>query len=94
MSVYAISLWQPDTEKVKISFTMGHERTTGTYTGLQAKLDFDPMHPELAKIEASIDATSLNTGDEEKDHHLNTADFFRVQNARCGFVKHKIQADF
>ena len=50
-----------------------------TFTGLNAVILFDEENPERSKITASIDATTINTGNNEMNAHakeaLNTALF-------------------
>src|SRR5690606_39836938 len=39
-----------------------------------------PENPLDAKVEASVDVTSIDTNDENRDAHLRSADFFDVEN--------------
>jgi polyisoprenoid-binding protein YceI len=48
--------------------------TFGAFTGTITIAD-DPM---ASKVEASVDMASITTGDETRDGHLKTGDFFEV----------------
>jgi polyisoprenoid-binding protein YceI len=59
----------------------------GSLTGLQGKIIFDPNDPAKALFDVSIDAASINTDNESRDHHLKKEDYFDVQNhPRIHFV--------
>ncbi|HEX8516593.1 MAG TPA: YceI family protein [Bacteroidia bacterium] len=73
------SLWNVANENVAITFELPEEGTKGTVSGLKASIDFDEKHPESAKINASIDIRTLNTGNKKKDDHLLSADFFNAE---------------
>lgn len=51
----------------------------GTFTGMTGTIDFDPENPtEGASFDVCIDASTINTGNEKRDAHLKTEDFFHV----------------
>jgi len=76
-SVYAMSvLWTVKTDAAKVSFTLPGNGTTGTLTSLKANIEFDEKDLANSKISASVEVKSLNSGDEGKDKHLKSADFF------------------
>jgi polyisoprenoid-binding protein YceI len=52
----------------------------GRFTDFSGVLQFDPQRPESAKVEITIQATSIDTDNERRDTHLRSADFFDVQN--------------
>jgi len=51
----------------------------GEFSGISGTVVFDPKNPENSKIEATIDATTINTRDPQRDAHLKSADFFDVE---------------
>jgi polyisoprenoid-binding protein YceI len=61
--------------KVKEGYEVKFENGAihGVFTGLKADIQFDKVHPEAAKISASIDATSLSTGFFIKTNHAKDA---------------------
>jgi polyisoprenoid-binding protein YceI len=69
-----------------ISTVRGQFRTfTATAVG-------DPAAPEEAKIEATIDVSSIDTGNEKRDTHLKSPDFFDVEQfGKMTFKSKKIE---
>jgi polyisoprenoid-binding protein YceI len=51
----------------------------GQFTGLRGLLTLDQADLTNSRIDASIDAASINTRDEQRDAHLKSADFFDVE---------------
>jgi polyisoprenoid-binding protein YceI len=78
VSFYAATNWSVIPEKAAVKFVLPEDGTKGTFSGLKATILFDPKHPEEAKITASIDASTVNTGNEKRDNHLRSSDFFDV----------------
>ena len=52
----------------------------GAFKNVRGTLVFDPEHPRLSSVEATIDAASLWTGEPDRDAHLKSADFLDVAN--------------
>ncbi len=50
----------------------------GEFNSVSGTVDFDQAKPDQSRIEASIDANSLHTGDPQRDGHIKGADFFDV----------------
>lgn len=64
-------------------FTVRHlmiANVRGEFTKLEGKVTWDPANPEGTEIEATIDASSINTREPQRDAHLRSADFFDVEN--------------
>jgi polyisoprenoid-binding protein YceI len=51
----------------------------GDFSGLSGTLHENPSDPTLSTVEASIDVSSIHTGDSQRDAHLKSADFFDVE---------------
>lgn len=47
----------------------------GTFKNVQGRLTFDPMRAQEASVEVEIEATTLWTGEPDRDAHLRSADF-------------------
>jgi polyisoprenoid-binding protein YceI len=50
----------------------------GEFSKLSGTVTFDLENPTASQVEATIDATSLHTRDEQRDGHLKSPDFFDV----------------
>ncbi|PSJ28562.1 polyisoprenoid-binding protein [Streptosporangium nondiastaticum] len=48
----------------------------GQLKNVRGSLEVDPADPEKARVEAVVDATQVYTGQEQRDAHLRSADFF------------------
>ena len=74
ISLFAFTListnWKIKGDEATVEFT---SKISGSFTGLKADIMFDKDHPELAKISASVDATSIATGFFIKTSHAKDA---------------------
>lgn len=64
------------------SFSIKHmmiAKVHGSFQKLSGELIYDPEAPEKSQIEASIDVSSINTNESQRDAHLKSADFFDVE---------------
>jgi polyisoprenoid-binding protein YceI len=50
----------------------------GEFSKVAGTVTFDPDNPAASQVEATIDATSVHTRDEQRDGHLKSPDFFDV----------------
>ncbi len=55
---------------------LGFSTTTGMFSGITGKIAFDADQPANSSVEATFPLASLMTGDEGRDKHFLTADFF------------------
>lgn len=64
-----------------IGFSVKHilSKVPGEFKDYDGFFAFDPAHPEKSKVNVTIQAASINTDNEMRDHHLQSADFFNVQ---------------
>ncbi|SBW22581.1 YceI like family protein [Candidatus Protofrankia californiensis] len=51
----------------------------GQIKNIHGFVEFDPDEPEKARVEATLDATGVYTGEPTRDAHLRSADFFDVE---------------
>lgn len=51
----------------------------GQFARFDASVTLDAEHPDRSSITATVDATSLSTGNAERDEHLQSADFLEVE---------------
>lgn len=50
----------------------------GGFSGVTGDIEYDPTDPVQSRIEVSIDASKVNTLDEQRDGHLKSPDFLDV----------------
>jgi polyisoprenoid-binding protein YceI len=75
--------WEFDTAHTTIDFTAKHMMVTnvrGRFTSFSGDAHIDEVNPAHSKVDVSIDLASLTTGNEGRDNHLRSADFFDVEN--------------
>jgi polyisoprenoid-binding protein YceI len=62
-------------------FTIRHMMITnvrGSFSGVTGTITYDPANPSEFSLDATIDATTLNTMDPNRDAHVKGADFLDV----------------
>lgn len=72
--------WKIDPAHTQVGFAVKHlmiSTVRGRFTGLSGSVEVDPATGAPA-VDASIDVASLATGDEKRDAHLRSADFFQA----------------
>ena len=52
----------------------------GHFKDVHGTLEFDPENPKASKVDVTIDATRLWSGEPDRDAHLKSADFLDVAN--------------
>ena len=51
---------------------------SGSFKGLKGKVTFNPTNFSAFSISGSVDAATINTGNESRDNHLKKEDYFDV----------------
>ena len=75
--------YQIDPAHSRASFAIRHMMVAtvrGEFGKLSGTVTLDDAQPERSRIEATIDASSINTHNDMRDNHLRSADFFDVAN--------------
>lgn len=65
-----------------VHFSIRHlmvSNVRGEFTRVAGTIQFDPQNPVNSTVQASIDATSINTRDDQRDGHLKSAEFLEVE---------------
>lgn len=76
-----ISTWNLDPVHSVAEFKVKHmmiSNVKGQFTGISGVLTFDENEIANSRVEATLDAASINTRDAQRDAHLKSADFFDV----------------
>lgn len=78
---YAVGTWKLDPSHSEVSFTVKHlmiSKVRGIFESFDVTI-VTAEDPHDSTIEATIDVASVNTGNEGRDNHLRTSDFFLVE---------------
>ena len=79
-SVFAAT-YKIDLDHTSVSFKIRHilSNVQGHFKQFEGVFVYDPEHPETWKVNATIQAASIDTNVAERDKHLRSADFFDVE---------------
>lgn len=78
---YVVGTWKLDPSHSEVSFTVKHlmiSKVRGIFETFDVTI-VTAEDPHDSTIEATIDVASVNTGNEGRDNHLRTSDFFLVE---------------
>ena len=81
-SLSGVSIWNIDPVHSVAEFKVKHmmiSNVKGQFTGVSGVLTLDEADVTRSRVEATIDATTINTRDAQRDGHLQSAEFFDVQ---------------
>ena len=91
----AVSTWSLDAAHSVAEFKVKHmmiSNVKGQFAKVTGVLQLDEQDVTKSKIEASIEAASLNTRDDQRDTHLKSPDFFHVeQHPTLSFKSTKVE---
>lgn len=75
--------WDFDHAHSTVGFTTTHlviSKVNGTFGSYTADVNYDEKDPASLTLSADIDVNSINTGNEKRDGHLKSPDFFDAAN--------------
>ncbi|MGA3206093.1 MAG: YceI family protein [Bryobacteraceae bacterium] len=83
-AIYAQAVsWRIDPQHSSAHFSVKHmmiSTVRGQFGGVKGNILYDPKNPTSATVEATIDCSTVNTGEPKRDADLKTAQFFDVKN--------------
>lgn len=77
---YATGTWTIDPVHSEVGFTVRHmmvSKVRGKFTSFSGEL-VTAENPLDSQVTATIDLTSIDTGNADRDNHIRSADFFEV----------------
>jgi polyisoprenoid-binding protein YceI len=74
--------WKIDTLHSSAQFSVKHlmiSTVRGQFGGVKGSVTYDPKNPSATMVDATIDSSTVNTGEPKRDADLKTAEFFDVK---------------
>jgi polyisoprenoid-binding protein YceI len=68
----------PAKSSLEFTFTQAGAQNKGRFKSLQVSMDFNPGSLEASHLEVTVEIKSVDTGDQERDDTLRSADLFSV----------------
>ena len=77
----APTTWKIDASHTEASFQVRHffSNVRGVFHDVEGTIVFDEADPAAIKVEALVKVASVDTGNEKRDGHLQSADFFEAE---------------
>ena len=78
---YEAATWTIDPIHSEVGFSVRHmmvSKVRGRFTGFSGQI-VTGATPEESSVTAEIDLATINTGQEQRDEHIKSADFFEVE---------------
>ena len=75
-------IWEIDSPHSRVSFAvrvLSVTVTKGRFNSLRGRISIDEERPSDSRVEAEVDATSIDTGNRLRDAHLRSPSFFAVK---------------
>jgi polyisoprenoid-binding protein YceI len=77
------STWDFDPAHTSVDFKVKHMMVTtvkGRFTGVHGRIIGNIEEPHLAEVDVTIDASTVDTRNDQRDAHLRSADFLDAEN--------------
>lgn len=77
----APEVYKIDAVHSHVGFTIRHlvSKVPGHFNTFSGEITFDRENPAASRVSAEIDATSIDTANENRDKHLKSDDFFKTE---------------
>lgn len=93
---YVVGAWAIDAVHSEVSFVVRHlgvSKVRGRFDSFEGQV-VTAQDPLQSTVRATIDAATVNTGHEQRDEHVRSADFLDVANqAHLTFVSKSVRVD-
>lgn len=76
----AVRTLEIDRSHSEVGFQVRHllTKVRGRFNDFGGTIEFDESNPQKSRVDVTIQARSIDTGEPDRDKHLRTADFFDV----------------
>jgi polyisoprenoid-binding protein YceI len=89
--------WTVDGAHAEVGFAVKHlmiSTVRGRFGKVAGTVDRDEAHPLSSKIDVTVDVSSIDTRQEQRDNHLRSPDFFDAANfPTMHFVSRRLEGD-
>jgi len=88
-----VQVWEIDAAHSEVSFRIRHlvSQVRGSFRDFSVRVETNEANPAASKVNFTIQAASIDTGNADRDKHLRSADFFDVEKyPTINFVSSKI----
>src|SRR6186997_2277120 len=77
----AVATLAIDRSHSEVAFQVRHllSKVRGRFTEFGGTIEFDEANPHDSRVDVTIQATSVDTAESDRDKHLRSADFFDVE---------------
>ena len=81
LALAAPAAYKVDADHSGVNFTIRHfvSNVPGLFKDYEGTIVYDKDNPAGSKVEFTVQATSIDTGNADRDKHLRSADFFDVE---------------
>jgi polyisoprenoid-binding protein YceI len=91
------SVWTIDSAHAEVGFAVKHlmiSTVRGRFGAVAGTVQIDELNPRSSAVDVTIDVSSIDTRQEQRDNHLRSPDFFDVANfPTMHFVGKRIDGD-
>jgi len=77
-----VTMWAIDPVHSLVEFAVRHMMVAtvkGRFQRFQGTIQLDEANPQNSKVEVTIEANSIDTGEPQRDNHLRSDDFLNVE---------------
>lgn len=67
-------------EEATVTYEFPQEKVTGSISGLDATINFDPMDLSASSISGTVDVSTIDTGIKGRNKHLQAGSYFDADN--------------
>lgn len=80
-AVAGATAWDVDAAHSSVHFSVRHFFTPvpGNFGDFEGTIHYDPEKPAEGSVKFTVQADSIDTGNDNRDEHLRSADFFHVE---------------